>query len=70
LELAKKLYNNTIFALNQKVQTDVYFDLLNYKRIVESRMCNPDYAIHGCDESINTFTDDMIASRVKFLKYK
>ena len=61
-ELANSLYNNTVFSLNQPIQGTVILDLLNYKRILTYRLCNPEYAGH--------YTLDMIASRVKLLKYK
>ena len=61
-ELAKVLYNNVIFGFNNKVCKDVYTDLLNYKRILTYRRCNPDYAL--------PYTTEMITSRVKLLKYK
>lgn len=62
LELANNLYNNTIFSLNRQVQGAVILDLLNYKRILTYKWCNPDYTCH--------FTVSMIASRVKLLIYK
>lgn len=61
-ELASNLYNNTIYSLNQPVNGNVFLDLLNYKRILTYKACNPDYA--------KPFTVEMIASRVKLLKYK
>ena len=61
-ELAGNLYNNTIYSLNQPVNGSVFLDLLNYKRILTYKFCNPDYA--------KPFTVEMIASRVKLLKYK
>jgi len=61
-ELAKKQYNNTIFALNYPLQGTVWLDLLNYKRILTYKYCNPEYA---CDYSI-----DKIASKVKILIFK
>lgn len=61
-ELAGNLYNNTIYSLNQPVNGAVFLDLLNYKRILTYKFCNPDYA--------KPFTVEMIASRVKLLKYK
>jgi len=61
-ELAKDLYNNTIFALNRPIQHTVFWDLLNYKRILTYRICNPDYAL--------PYTTEMIASKVKILKFK
>lgn len=61
-ELAGKLYNNTIYALNLPLNHTVFLDLLNYKRILTYKFCNPDYA--------NPYTVEMIASKVKLLKYK
>lgn len=61
-ELAKVFYNNIILMLNKPTQEDVMIDLLNYKRIVTYRINNPDYA--------SDFTDSMIISQVKKLKYK
>ena len=61
-EMAKRLYNNTVFSLNQPIQGTVMLDLLNYRRILTYKFCNADYA---GDYSIN-----MIASKVKLLIYK
>lgn len=61
-ELSKNLYNNLVFMLNQPVPASVMLDLLNYKRILTYKYCNPNYA---CKYTVN-----MIASRVKILKYK
>jgi hypothetical protein len=61
-ELAKNLYNNIIYLLNQPIPAEAMMDLLNYKRILTYKLCNPDYAA--------PFTVEMIASRVKLLKYK
>lgn len=61
-ELAVNLYNNIIYSLNQPVSGGVMLDLINYKRILTYKLCNPDYA--------NPYTVEMIASRVKLLKYK
>lgn len=58
-KLAKNLYNNTVFALNKPVNGLTIMDLLNYKRILTYKTCNPDYA--------GPFTVEMIASRVKVL---
>lgn len=62
VELAKKMYNNTIFSLNQPIDGNVMFDLLNYKRILTYKYCNSEYA--------SIFTIEMIASKVKLLKFK
>lgn len=56
-QIAGKLYNNTIFALNLPIDGSVMFDLLNYKRILTYKYCNPDYA--------GAFTINMIASKVR-----
>lgn len=61
-EIAKNLYNNTVFALNMPIPMDVMTDLLNYRRILKYKYCNPNYA--------KAFSVEMIASKVKLLKYK
>lgn len=61
-DLANNLYNNIIYLLNQPVPGVVMLDLINYKRILTYKFCNPDYAL--------PFTVEQIASRVKLLKYK
>lgn len=58
-QLAGNLYNNIVFMLNQPVEANVMIDLLNYRRILTFKYCNPDYA--GC------FTIPMITSKVKRL---
>jgi hypothetical protein len=60
--LANNLYNNVVFMLNQPVPGGVMLDLINYRRILVYKYCNPDYAA--------PFTVNMIASKVKLLKYK
>jgi hypothetical protein len=60
--LAKIEYNNVIFSLNKPFNGEMMMDLLNYKRILTYKLCNCDYA---GDYSIN-----MIASRIKLLKYR
>lgn len=61
-ELAKNAYNNIVFSLGYPTPGTVIGDLLNYKRILFYKYCNPDYA--------KCFTVDMIASRVKILIHK
>jgi len=61
-ELANNQYNNVVFSLNYPVPTTALSDLLNYRRILSFKYCNPDYACH--------YTVDMIASRVKVLIHK
>ena len=60
--LANNLYNNVVFMLNQPVPGGVMLALINYRRILAYKYCNPNYAA--------PFTVNMIASRVKLLKYK
>lgn len=61
--MAKILYNNTVFSLNKSVSWVTLYDLLNYKRILTYKVCNPYYGGRA-------FTVQMIASRIKLLKYK
>lgn len=61
-ELSSNLYNNLIYALNEPIPAGAILDLLNYKRILEYKYCNENYAA--------AYTVEMIASRVKLLKYK
>lgn len=61
-DLAKDLYNNIIFSLNRPISGTVMFDLLNYRRILIYKVCNPDYA--------SCYTVEMIASKIKLLKFK
>lgn len=61
-EMSKDLYNDIIFALNNPISASVIIDLLNYKRILQYKSCNVEYA--------NDYTVDQIASRVKILIYK
>lgn len=60
--LAGNLYNNVVFSLNQPVPAGAILDLLNYKRILTFKFCNPNYA--------GPYTVEMIASRVKLLLFK
>jgi hypothetical protein len=61
-ELATLEYNNLVFAVNNYINTTALWDLLNYKRILIYKNCNPDYCKH--------FTVEMIASRVKILIHR
>jgi len=61
-EMAKLLYNNITLMLGYSIPSETMLDLLNYKRILTYKLSNADYAID--------FTVEMIASRVKLLKYK
>ena len=62
VEMAGSLYNNTVFMLNKPINYEAILDLLNYKRILLFKHCNPDYA--------GKYTVEMIASKIKLLKYK
>jgi hypothetical protein len=61
-EVAKNLYNNTVFALNMPIQSNVMIDLMVYRRVLQYKYCNPDYA--------KSFTIKSVANKVKLLKYK
>lgn len=56
------LYNNITLMLNQTISHETISDLLHYKRILTYKYCNPEYAGH--------YTVNMIASKVKILKFK
>ena len=61
-EMAKSEYNNTVFILNRSIPTDVINSLLNYKRILTYKYCNPEYA--------ERYSVQDVASRVKVLIHK
>lgn len=61
-ELGTNMYNNVVFLANLPVSKLAMLDLINYKRILINKYCNPNYA--------SGYTVNMIASRVKLLKYK
>ena len=61
-EMANNEYNNIVFSLNKCSGGPVMDDLLNYKRILRFKYCNPDYA--------KRYTVEMIASKVKLLIHK
>ena len=61
-ELAKKQYNNIVFALGYVIPEDLMLDLLNYKRILTYKACNADYA--------SCYSVEDIASKVKILMNK
>lgn len=61
-ELAKAAYNDVVFSLGCPISGTVMSDLLNYRRILFYKYCNPDYAC--------PFTVEMIASKVKILIHK
>jgi ribonuclease HIII len=61
-DLAKRQYNDIIFALNNPIPSMVMMDLLHYKRILQCKTCNPDYA--------SCYTIDQIAGKIKILIFK
>jgi len=61
-QLSGDLYNNIVFILNKSVNREAIFDLLQYKRILMYKICNPEYA--------GQYSVNMIASKIKLLKYK
>lgn len=61
-ELSSSLYNNVVYMLNQPVPAQAISDLIQYKRILTIKYFNPTY--------LSSYTVNMIASRVKTLKYK
>lgn len=61
-DLANNQYNNIVYMLNLPFPNLVIGDLLNYKRILVNKLCNPDYA--------SCYSVQQIASRVKLLIHK
>lgn len=61
-DMAKSLYSNIVFALNSPVSSIVMSDLLHYKRILQCKTCNPEWA--------SCYTVQQIASKVKILIHK
>ena len=61
-ELSIGMYNNITLLLNKPVASETILDLLNYKRILMYKYCNPNYA--------GSYSVNMIASKIKLLKFK
>lgn len=61
-ELANNEYNNIVFSMNYNLGCSPIGDLLNYRRILTYKFCNPNYAKH--------YSVQRIASRVKVLIHK
>ncbi len=57
--LANEEYNNIVYDLNNIMNGQVIFDLLQYKQILQWKLCNAEYAA--------AFTVPMIASKVQIL---
>ena len=61
-KLAGNMYNNITLILNKPIPADAIIGLLHYKRILQYKYVNSNYA--------SDYTVNMVASRVKLLKYK
>jgi hypothetical protein len=61
-KLSGNLYNNITLILNYPVPASVFIDLLTYRRILQYKAVNSDYA--------SCYSVDQIASKIKILKYK
>lgn len=61
-DLANKQYNNIVFALNYKLDYCNTLDLLFYKRILQYKLINSDYA--------KRYTIEQIASQVRLLLHR
>ena len=59
---ATDMYNNIIYILNKPISFILLSSLLNYKRILTYKYCNPNYA--------SMYSVEMIANKIKLLKYK
>lgn len=55
-ELGNNLYNNISYMLNKQIPTDDIIQLIGYRRILQYKYINPNYA--------HRYTINMIASRV------
>ena len=61
-ELGENMYNNLVYMLNKPVPASTMFDMLTYKRILQSKYVNPSYA--------GNYTVGMIAGKIKLLKFR
>lgn len=61
-KLAGNMYNNITLMLNQSIPAETISILLNYRRILQYKYVNPSY--------ISNYTINMIASKVRILKFK
>ena len=61
-KLAGNMYNNITLLLNKSIPAEAIIDLLHYRRILQYKYVNSNYA--------SDYTINMVASRVKLLKYK
>ena len=61
-KLGGNLYNNVVFMLNYNIPASVFIDLITYRRILQYKTVNPEYA--------DKYTVEQIASKIKILKFK
>lgn len=61
-KLAKDQYNDVVFALNSPISSTAMLDLLTYKRVLQYKACNIDYA--------KNYSVEQIAGKVRILIYK
>lgn len=61
-DISKSLYNNIVYGLRNYTRSDIIWDLLQYKRILQYKKCNPEYA--------NKYNVGNIAGKVKLLIFK
>lgn len=61
-KLAGNMYRNITLMLNKSIPAGAIIDLLHYRRILQYKYMNSTYA--------SDYTINMVASRVKLLKYK
>lgn len=61
-KLAGNMYHNITLMLNKSIPAGAIIDLLHYRRILQYKYVNSTYA--------SDYTINMVASRVKLLKYK
>lgn len=61
-KLAQDQYNNISFSLNKTMPYSVISDLLHYKRILQYKSCNAEWA--------NNYDEEDISGKVKLLIFK
>jgi len=61
-ELGNGLYSNIVYGLRMYISSYAIADLLHYKRILQYKKCNPEYA--------SCYSVEDIASKVKLLIFK
>lgn len=61
-KMAKDHYNTIVFGLNRPLDQILMFDLLHYKRILQCKKCNSEWA--------SCYSEEEIAGKVKLLIFK